>query len=62
MGKNIIHAGAAGAGQAAKICNNMITGISMVAVSEALNLAKRLGLDPQSSSTSHPPRPASAGR
>lgn len=47
MGKNIIHAGDAGAGQAAKICNNMITGISMVAVSEALNLAKRLGLDPQ---------------
>lgn len=47
MGKNIIHAGGAGAGQAAKICNNMITGISMVAVSEALNLAKRLGLDPQ---------------
>jgi 3-hydroxyisobutyrate dehydrogenase len=47
MGKNIIHAGDAGAGQAAKICNNMITGISMVAVSEALNLAKRLGLDPR---------------
>lgn len=47
MGKNIIHAGAAGAGQAAKICNNMITGISMVAVSEALTLAKRLGLDPK---------------
>lgn len=45
MGKNIIHAGGAGAGQAAKICNNMITGISMLAVSEALNLAKRLGLD-----------------
>jgi 3-hydroxyisobutyrate dehydrogenase len=47
MGKNIIHAGSGGAGQAAKICNNMITGISMVAVSEALNLAKRLGLDPR---------------
>ena len=47
MGKNIIHAGDAGAGQAAKICNNMITGISMVAVSEALNLARQLGLDLQ---------------
>lgn len=45
MGKNIIHAGAAGAGQAAKICNNMLAGISMLAVSEALELAKRLGLD-----------------
>jgi 3-hydroxyisobutyrate dehydrogenase len=45
MGKNIIHAGQAGSGQAAKICNNLITGISMVAVSEALNLARNLGLD-----------------
>jgi len=47
MGKNIVHAGAAGAGQAAKICNNMLAGISMLAVSEALHLAKRLGLDPK---------------
>lgn len=47
MGKNIIHAGAAGAGQAAKICNNMLAGVSMLAVSEALHLAKRLGLDPK---------------
>lgn len=47
MGKNIIHAGASGAGQAAKICNNMILGISMIAVSEAFMLAKRLGLDGQ---------------
>ena len=47
MGKNIIHAGAAGAGQAAKICNNMLAGISMLAVSEALHLAKRLQLDPK---------------
>lgn len=47
MGKNIVHAGASGAGQAAKICNNMLAGISMLAVSEALHLAKRLGLDPQ---------------
>ena len=47
MGRNIVHAGAAGAGQAAKICNNMILGISMVAVSEAFVLADRLGLDAQ---------------
>jgi 3-hydroxyisobutyrate dehydrogenase len=45
MGKNLIHAGPAGAGQAAKICNNMLAGISMLAVSEALHLAKSLGLD-----------------
>jgi 3-hydroxyisobutyrate dehydrogenase len=45
MGKNIVHAGGAGAGQAAKICNNMLAGISMLAVSEALELARRLGLD-----------------
>jgi 3-hydroxyisobutyrate dehydrogenase len=47
MGKNIVHAGSAGAGQAAKICNNMLAGISMLAVSEALNLARALGLDPR---------------
>ena len=47
MGKNVIHAGEAGAGQAAKICNNMILGISMIAVSEAFALGKRLGLDPK---------------
>ncbi|TWT01730.1 3-hydroxyisobutyrate dehydrogenase [Reyranella sp. CPCC 100927] len=47
MGKNIVHAGGAGNGQAAKICNNMILGVSMVAVSEAFMLAKRLGLDAQ---------------
>lgn len=47
MGKKIVHAGGAGAGQAAKICNNMIAGISMIAVSESLTLAKRLGLDPR---------------
>ena len=47
MGKTIVHAGAAGAGQAAKICNNMILGISMIGVSEAFVLAERLGLDPQ---------------
>jgi 3-hydroxyisobutyrate dehydrogenase len=47
MGKNVVHAGAAGAGQAAKICNNMILGISMIAVSEAFVLAEKLGLDKQ---------------
>ncbi|MFN4017676.1 MAG: 3-hydroxyisobutyrate dehydrogenase [Reyranella sp.] len=47
MGKNIVLAGASGGGQAAKICNNMILGISMIAVSEAFMLAKRLGLDAQ---------------
>ncbi len=45
MGKTIVHAGAAGAGQAAKICNNMILGVSMIAVSEAFALADKLGLD-----------------
>ena len=45
MGRNIVHAGESGAGQAAKICNNMILGISMLAVSEAFVLADRLGLD-----------------
>jgi 3-hydroxyisobutyrate dehydrogenase len=47
MGKNIVHAGASGNGQAAKICNNMMLGISMIGVSEAFMLAKRLGLDAQ---------------
>jgi 3-hydroxyisobutyrate dehydrogenase len=46
MGKSIILAGSAGSGQAAKICNNMILGISMIAVSEAFVLADKLGLDP----------------
>jgi len=47
MGKTIIHAGPSGNGQAAKICNNLILGISMIAVSEAFALADRLGLDRQ---------------
>jgi len=47
MGKTVVHAGGAGAGQAAKICNNMILGISMIAVSEAFVLAEKLGLDKQ---------------
>jgi len=47
MGRTIVRAGEAGAGQAAKICNNMVLGISMLAVSEAFALADRLGLDRQ---------------
>jgi 3-hydroxyisobutyrate dehydrogenase len=45
MGKNIVHAGAPGAGQAAKICNNMMLAINMVGVSEGFLLAQKLGLD-----------------
>jgi 3-hydroxyisobutyrate dehydrogenase len=45
MGKNIFHAGAAGAGQAAKICNNMMLSINMIGVCEGFLLAKSLGLD-----------------
>jgi 3-hydroxyisobutyrate dehydrogenase len=47
MGKTIVHAGGSGNGQAAKICNNMILGVSMIAVSEAFLLADKLGLDAQ---------------
>jgi 3-hydroxyisobutyrate dehydrogenase len=47
MGKTIVHAGAAGNGQAAKICNNMMLGIQMISVCEAFALADRLGLDRQ---------------
>jgi len=47
MGQKAVHCGAAGAGQAAKICNNMILGISMIGVCEAFHLADKLGLDRQ---------------
>jgi 3-hydroxyisobutyrate dehydrogenase len=47
MGKTIVHAGGPGNGQAAKICNNMILGVSMIAVSEAFVLAEKLGIDAQ---------------
>jgi 3-hydroxyisobutyrate dehydrogenase len=47
MGRRIVHCGGPGAGQAAKICNNMILGISMIAVSEAFVLAEKLGLSAQ---------------
>ena len=47
MGKNIFHAGDAGNGQVAKICNNMLLGIHMIGTCEAFNLAEKLGLDAQ---------------
>jgi 3-hydroxyisobutyrate dehydrogenase len=47
MGKAVIHAGGTGAGQAAKICNNMLLGASMIATCETFVLAEKLGLDPQ---------------
>jgi len=47
MGKRVVLAGAAGAGQAAKICNNMLLAISMIGTCEAFVLAEKLGLDPQ---------------
>ena len=47
MGQKAVHCGAAGTGQSAKICNNMILGISMIGVCEAFALADRLGLDRQ---------------
>jgi 3-hydroxyisobutyrate dehydrogenase len=47
MGKKIVHCGEAGAGQAVKICNNMMLAISMIGVSEAFSLAEKLGLSHQ---------------
>lgn len=47
MGKAVIHAGDAGTGQAAKICNNMLLGITMIGTCEAFALAEKLGLDQQ---------------
>src|SRR5215210_2719131 len=47
MGKRVVHCGEAGAGQAAKICNNMILGVSMIGVCEAFVLAEKLGLSAQ---------------
>ncbi len=47
MGKAVIHAGISGAGQAAKICNNMVLGAEMIATCEAFLLADKLGLEPQ---------------
>jgi 3-hydroxyisobutyrate dehydrogenase len=47
MGRNIVHAGAAGNGQAAKVCNNMLLAVSMVGTCEAFNMAQNLGLSAQ---------------
>jgi len=47
MGQKAVHCGASGAGQAAKICNNMILGVTMIATCEAFALADKLGLDRQ---------------
>ena len=47
MGKNIVHCGGAGNGQVAKICNNMMLAIEMIATSEGMTLAAKLGMDPR---------------
>ncbi|MGC4252850.1 MAG: 3-hydroxyisobutyrate dehydrogenase [Sphingobium sp.] len=47
MGKAVIHAGGAGNGQVAKICNNMLLGATMIATCEAFSMARKLGLDPR---------------
>lgn len=47
MGKTVIHAGSSGAGQAAKLCNNMLLAIHMIGTCEAFAMARKLGLDPQ---------------
>jgi len=47
MGKNIVHCGGPGNGQVAKVCNNLLLGISMIGVSEAMNLGVKLGMDPK---------------
>ena len=62
MGRTIVHAGPAGNGQAAKICNNLMLGISMIAVSEAFALADGSGSTGRRFSTSARNRRANAGR
>jgi 3-hydroxyisobutyrate dehydrogenase len=47
MGRTVVHAGGSGNGQAAKVCNNMILGITMIGISEAFTMAEKLGLDPK---------------
>lgn len=47
MGQNIIHCGGPGTGQVAKVCNNLLLGISMIGVSEAFHLGVKLGMDPK---------------
>ncbi|MGN8086900.1 3-hydroxyisobutyrate dehydrogenase [Ralstonia sp. 22086] len=47
MGKNLVHCGDSGAGQGAKICNNLVLGITMAGVAEAMSLGEALGIDPK---------------
>ena len=47
MGRNIVHCGASGNGQVAKICNNMMLAVGMIATSEGMTLAAKLGMDPK---------------
>jgi 3-hydroxyisobutyrate dehydrogenase len=47
MGRNIVHCGAVGTGQVAKICNNLLLGITMAGVAEAMSLGESLGIDPR---------------
>ena len=47
MGKNIVHCGGAGTGQVAKICNNLMLAVEMIATAEGMTLAARLGMDPK---------------
>jgi len=47
MGKNIVHCGGSGNGQVTKVCNNLLLGISMIGVSEAMQLGIQLGMDPK---------------
>ena len=47
MGKNVFHCGGPGTGEVAKICNNLILGINMIALSEGLSLGEKLGIDPK---------------
>jgi 3-hydroxyisobutyrate dehydrogenase len=47
MGKNIVHCGGSGTGQVAKICNNLLLGITMIGVAEAMSLGTALGIDPK---------------
>lgn len=47
MGSKVVHCGETGAGQAAKICNNMLLGICMIGTAETMNLGIRMGLDPK---------------
>ncbi|MBI3455503.1 MAG: 3-hydroxyisobutyrate dehydrogenase [Candidatus Rokubacteria bacterium] len=47
MGRNVIHVGSLGSGEVAKICNNLIAGVSMIAVAEAFTIGRRAGVDPR---------------